>query len=119
MTQAIIRVRRMRFWGRAGVTDKERENPQEIEIDAEVRTGRLAAVDSDDIRDTIDYRTIYDACERAVTGRVFALLEALADACLTEILSDRRALQATIRARKPGLLDGATPEVELTRTQSE
>jgi dihydroneopterin aldolase len=118
MNAPVIRIRHMRFWGRHGVSEQERESPQEIELDVEVRLGAAASTASDMLEDTIDYRTIYRTCERIVTGRSFALLEALAEACLREIVSDARVAQASLRARKPALLDGATPEVELTRSNS-
>jgi len=106
----------MRFWGRHGVEHAERESPQEIELDVELRCA-FAEVEQDRIDATIDYDRVYRACERIVTQRSFALLESLAGACLDEIMSDRRIAQATVRARKPALLDGATPEIELTRSR--
>lgn len=118
MTTDAVRVRRMRFWGRHGATPDERQSPQEIELDVELSCDCSAAAASDDLADAIDYDAVYHICERIVTQRSFALLEALAGECLREILSDPRIDRATIRARKPGFLDGATPEVELTRFRS-
>ena len=113
-----IRFRRMRFWGRHGVTEAERENPQEIELDAEVIVDLSRAAQSDRLEDTVDYHAAYRACERIVTERSFALLEALADACILTLMRDPRVERATVRVRKPGLLDGATPEVEISRARS-
>jgi dihydroneopterin aldolase len=113
----IIRVRKMRFWGRHGVGDDERSRPQEIELDVEVLADVSKAASSDKFANAIDYDGLYRTCERVVTQRSFALLEALADACIAEIMTDARVERATVRVRKPGLLDGATPEVELTQTR--
>ena len=113
----VIRVRRMRFWGRHGVTVDERNRPQQIEVDVEVLADLSRPASSDRLADAVNYDEIYRTCERIVTERSFALLEALADACLAEILTDPRIQRATVRVRKPGLLDGATPEVELTQTR--
>jgi dihydroneopterin aldolase len=114
----VIRVRHMRFWGRHGVSEAERAQPQELELDLEMRLAPGGVHDSDRIEDTVDYDTAYRRCESVVTRRSFALLESLADACLAEVLADRRVEQATVRVRKPGLLEGATPEVEVTRTRA-
>lgn len=112
-----VRIRRMRFWGRHGVTELERSNPQEIEIDVELIVDCARAVATDRLADAVDYVGAYRTCERVVTERSFALLEAIADECLRELMRDARVERATVRVRKPGLLDGATPEVELTRVR--
>lgn len=113
-----LRIRRMRFWGRHGVTELERASPQEIEIDVELIVDCARAAQSDRLTDAVDYIDAYRTCERIATERSFALLEALGDACLRELLRDSRVERATVRVRKPGLLDGATPEVELSRARS-
>jgi 7,8-dihydroneopterin aldolase/epimerase/oxygenase len=118
MTGDAVRIRRMRFWGRHGATAEERLSPQEIELDVEIAADCSKAAVSDDLSDAVDYDGIYHICERIVTQKSFALLEALAGECLHEIFSDRRIDRATIRARKPGFFDGATPEIELTRFRS-
>ena len=114
----VIRLRRMRFWGRHGVTEAERANPQEIEVDAELIVDCSLAARSDRLEEAVDYHAAYRLCERVVTERSFALLEALADECLRELMRDARVERATVRVRKPGLLDGATPEVELSRARA-
>jgi len=112
----VIRIRGMRFWGKHGAPPLEREKSQPIDLDIELDVDLRPAAGSDQLADAVDYAKIYETCERIVTTRSFALLEALALACLHAVLEDRRIRSATIRVRKPRLLDGATPEVELTRT---
>jgi dihydroneopterin aldolase len=111
-----IRIRGMRFWGKHGALSGEQEKSQPIDLDIELDVDCAPAVASDQLADAVDYAKIYKTCERVVTTRSFALLEALAYACLHAVLEDKRIRSATIRVRKPRLLDGATPEVELTRT---
>ena len=117
MSSDAIRIRHMRFWGRHGVTEDERASPQEIELDIELIVDCSRASRSDQLTDAVDYDAAYRVCEKIATQRSFALLEALADACLQELMHDGRVQRATVRVRKPGLLDGATPEVELSRTR--
>ena len=117
MSADAVRIRRMRFWGRHGVSLEERARPQEIELDVELVVDCASAAASDRLEDAVDYDAAYRTCERIVTQRSFALLEALADACVRELLADVRVARATVRVRKPQFLDGATPEVEITRSR--
>ena len=113
-----IRIRGMRFWGKHGVLEQEQAAEQPIDVDLEITLDCSPAVRSDHLADAVDYRELYAKCEAAVTKRSHALLEALAGACLESILADKRIKSATIRVRKPRVLEGATPEVELTRAQA-
>jgi 7,8-dihydroneopterin aldolase/epimerase/oxygenase len=110
-----IRITGMRFWGVHGTLEDERTHAQPIDVDVEIEVDVEPAARSDALADTFDYRAAYRICERIVTGRSFALLEALASAAIEELLSDPRVKRATVRMRKPRALDGATPEVELAR----
>lgn len=118
MTNDIVRLSGMRFWGKHGALAGEREQAQPIDVDIEMVVDGEPAARSDALADAVDYRTAYVACERVVTTRSFALLEALADACLRAVFTDPRIKAATIHVRKPRLLEGATPEIILTRTNS-
>ena len=109
-----IRIRGMRFWGKHGALPGEQEREQPIDLDIELDVDCAPAAASDRLDDAVDYTSVHRACERVVTSRSFALLEALAEACLQAVFEDKRIRSATIRVRKPRLLDGATPEVELT-----
>jgi len=113
-----IRLLGMRFWGRHGFTEDERKNAQALDLDLELAVDCAAAAVSDELANAVDYDRVYRACEDVVTHRSFKLLETLAQACLGVVLEDRRVVQATIRVRKPRLLGGATPEVELTRSNA-
>lgn len=110
-----VRIRGMRFWGKHGAEPGERDWAQPIDLDVELAVDASAAAASDELADSVDYLGVYQKLERVVTQRSFALLEAVADACLTSVLEDPRILRATVWVRKPRLLDGATPEVEMTR----
>ena len=115
--EATIRVTDMHFVGRHGANPGEQERPQPIEVDVEIITDVAAAVASDALTDAVDYDSIVQTCERIVTQRSFTLLEALAAACVDALMADARVHSARVRVRKPALLDGATPEVELARVR--
>ncbi len=110
-----IRIIGMQLRARVGAAESERARPQPIDADLELDVDCAPAAKSDDLADAVDYAAVLATCVRVVSGRSFALLETLATACLEALLLDRRIKSATIRVRKPGLLGGATPEVQLTR----
>ena len=108
-----VRILGMRFWGRHGADPRERERDQPIDLDVEIACDLKLAAASDALADAVDYGAVYKVCERIVTHESFVLLEALADRVARAILADPRVDSVTVRARKPRLLAGATPEVEL------
>lgn len=114
---AVIRIVGMRFLGRHGANPGERDRPQPIEMDVEISMDATRACASDDVRDALDYAEVFQTCRAVVTERSFALLETLATACLDAIMMDPRAASVCIRVRKPGLLEGATPGVEIARSR--
>ena len=118
MSADALRIKGMRFWGKHGASPGERERAQPIDLDLDLVVDCAAAAASDELADAVDYTVVFAACEGVVVQRSFALLEALADACLKAVLVDPRIRSATIRVRKPRLLDGATPEVEMTRANA-
>jgi dihydroneopterin aldolase len=117
MKPGIIRISDMRFWGRHGANPGERDRIQPIDRDVEMQLELEPAIDGDDLSKTIDYASVLRACERIVTQESFILLESLADACLVAVLENPQVERATVRVRKPRVLAGATPEIELSRTR--
>jgi len=112
-----MRVTGMHFVGRHGANPGEKERPQPIDVDVEVITDAASAIASDALADAVDYDAIVQTCRRIVMQRSFTLLEALAAACVDAIMADERVCSARVRVRKPALLDGATPEIEVSRTR--
>jgi dihydroneopterin aldolase len=108
-----IRIEGMRFYGKHGASEEERAKSQPIDLDVEAAIDLSAAAQSDRLSDTFDYTKLHALCERAVTQESFALLEALAEHIARLVLADDKVLGVVVRARKPRLLDGATPQVEV------
>jgi dihydroneopterin aldolase len=108
-----IRIEGMRFYGKHGASEEERAKSQPIDLDVEAAIDLSAAAQSDRLSDTFDYTKLHALCERAVTQESFALLEALAEHIARQVLADDKVLGVVVRARKPRLLDGATPQVEV------
>ena len=88
--------------GRIGITEKERETPQDILVNVIFETDTRKAAVSDDIEDSVNYRTaakkILAFVESAGRSTVEALAEDLARLCL----EDLKVNSVRIRVEKPG-----------------
>jgi len=105
MTDRII-LADLKFQARHGVHDWERETDQPFEVDVELVLDLRPAGVSDDLARTMDYGRVYATVAGIVTGRSFALIEALAEAIATALLGDWREVgldEVTVRVRKPGV----------------
>jgi len=110
-----IRISNMRFWGKHGANIGERNWAQPIDVDVEILIDLAPAALSDELSDTIDYSEVYTACSQIVTQQSYTLLEAIADRIATALCQEPKVIEVIVRVRKPRLLEGATPEVELRR----
>jgi dihydroneopterin aldolase len=120
MTDRIF-LHQMQFEGRHGVSDEERSEPQVIEVDVEMRLDLSAAGKSDDLEQTVNYSTAFDQCRAIVEGRSFHLLEGIAEAIASDLLTAFPSLESVlVRVRKPGVpIDGVLEYagVELVRAK--
>jgi dihydroneopterin aldolase len=110
----------MVFQGRHGVLEEERSEPQPFEVDVELHLNLHPAAAADDISATVDYRDVFDACQRIVEGPSHQLLEALAEAIASHLLTHFDVPEVVVRVRKPsvalpGPLDYAAVEIHRTR----
>jgi len=103
-----IYLHEMVFEGRHGVTDEERAQPQQIEVDLDILLDLRPAGQSDDLADTVDYADVFAACRDIVEQRSFHLLEGIAEAIAGAVLADfPRVESVSVRVKKPGLpIDG-------------
>jgi FolB domain-containing protein len=117
MDQVIIRDLLAR--GVIGITDKERERPQDILINATLFTDIQRAAQSDRIEDCVDYskvaKKLMAHAETANRQTVEALVSDLAQICL-----DQPGVQGVrIRVEKPGAVRfSRSVGVEIERYQS-
>ncbi len=104
--------------GIIGVNDWERDNPQDILINVEIATDLKKAGASDDIADSVNYRTVAKKiiahAETANRLTVEALAADIAEICLSE----RGTVSARVRVEKPGALRFAkSVGVEIERSR--
>jgi len=116
----LIIIRDLLLRGVIGVNDWEREVEQDILINLTLTTDLRAAGGSDDIEDTVNYRTltkrIIDHVESHAPYTVEKLAQDLADLCLAEVGVQR----ARVRVEKPGALRFArSVGVEIERSRQD
>lgn len=90
----------MTFFAYHGLTEQERQNGQEFEVEAEIFLDLKPAGQSDDINDSVDYHKLYIQIEEIVTKNKYFLLEALAEKIAASILTNQVVEKVVIRVRK-------------------
>jgi FolB domain-containing protein len=105
--------------GIVGVNDWEREQEQDILVNLEVATDTRAAGRSDDVADTLNYRTLAKAVIEHVESARPYLVEALAEA-IARIAVAQGAERVRVRVEKPGAVRfAASVGVEIERERSD
>ena len=113
-----VRLQRMTFYGFHGVSRAERETGRRYEVDCELRFDFERAGQSDQLKDTINYKQVYDTIEEVLSADNIQLIETLATRIVERVLEAFPVDGARVRVRKmippiPGNLDYI--EVELDR----
>ncbi|HLB00714.1 MAG TPA: dihydroneopterin aldolase [Bacteroidota bacterium] len=116
-----IRIRNAVFYAYHGVASGEQKLGGKFEIDVELRADLSAALESDDLRRTVDYEAVYAMVHGIVTAKKYYLLEALANTIAKGIMRAWPVVDSvTVRVRKPhppvrGVVDHV--EVEITNSR--
>ena len=99
-----------------GIFPEERREKQDIVINVEMHADLRAAGRSDDLSDTVDYKTIKKAILKLVEGSGFQLIESLAERIADIALSNEKVRTVIVTIDKPGALRFAKASaVEITR----
>ncbi len=106
----------IRCWLRIGVTERERQNPQECRVDLELERDLAPAMRSDDLQDALDYARVLTIMRELTQEREYALLEGFAGALESALRRHCEFAGLTIRVKKlhpplEGELDYAGIEV--------
>jgi 7,8-dihydroneopterin aldolase/epimerase/oxygenase len=115
-----IVLRGLSFYAHHGVSAQEQERGQVFTVDLTVETDLHRAGHSDDIADTVDYRTLYSRVREAMTSTRYHLLEAVAEAIAHAMLDVEGIHAVTVCVHKPhvrlgGPLEGAAVQVTRRR----
>jgi D-erythro-7,8-dihydroneopterin triphosphate epimerase len=110
----IIRIKNLRLRAIVGVNPWERTEPQAVIINLEVEFDGQEAARSDNLEDTIDYRTISKKVIELVENSQYQLIETLAGNVLRTVMEDKRICRARVEVDKPNAVKSAdSTSVEL------
>ena len=119
MTDRIL-IRDLLVRGILGVNEDERINRQDVLINIELEADTRAAGASDDLQDTVNYRTIAKHVIDLVETSSYYLVERLAEEIAGICLGTPGVLAARVRVEKPGALRFArSVGVEIRRARPE
>ena len=107
-------VSRLPLLSLVGVYSNEKENPQPLYLDLEIKISLKEAADSDDLHDTLDYSALCRNIQAAAAGDHCNLIERRLTDLLEIVLRDYRVHEVTGRLYKPGAVPGA--EISVVRT---
>lgn len=101
-----------------GVFPEERRQKQDIIINVTMYCDLRAAGHSDDLNDTVDYKTVKLAILEMVEASDFQLIESLAERAADIALTQERVTKVVVTVDKPGALRFArSSAVEITRSR--
>jgi dihydroneopterin aldolase len=103
MNNDIIRLNNLTIFGHYGVSPAEREVGQKIELDLELHADLKAACQSDSLKDTINYESVYAKVVEVVSERKHRLLESLGEDITDCLLQNFPVSRVVIRLRKLNL----------------
>lgn len=101
MSDDVLRLRNMRFYGYHGLFPEEETLGQPFEVDVELILDLSAAGKSDDPAETVDYVAVYRLVEEAMTTQRCRLVEALAGQIAERVGTACRPVEVVVRVRKP------------------
>ncbi len=103
-----------------GVYPEERNEKQDVVITVTLHADLALAGRSDDVNDTVDYKSVKKLIVTLVESSGFALVETLAQAIADLCLGFERVEQVDVTVEKPGALRFArTVAVEISRVRGD
>lgn len=115
----LIRLKDLNVFGYYGVSPAEREVGQKIQLDIEMQADLKAACESDSLKDTINYESVYAKVMEVVSGKKHRLLESLGEDISQVLLENFPVSKVSVSLRKLNLPfpnNLSYVEVCLTRT---
>ena len=91
-----------------GIFDWEREITQTISIDLQMEFDISRAAESDEIEDTLDYKSVSKRLIQFVESSEFQLVEALAEHCARIVLEEFPVNWLCLKLSKPGAVRGSS-----------
>jgi FolB domain-containing protein len=104
--------------GVIGITEKEREQPQDILINIKINTDISIAAKNDDVDESVNYRTVAKKILAHVESIKRYTVEALAEDIAKLCLDEPHAQSVVVKVEKPGAVRfSKSVGVEIERTK--
>ncbi|HUI09745.1 MAG TPA: dihydroneopterin aldolase [Bacteroidota bacterium] len=115
-----IRLKNLVFYAYHGAMEDEQNLGGKFEVDVEMECDISAAAESDALKKTVDYESVYAFVQKTFLSRKFYLLEALGHAIARGLIREFFNIETvTVRVRKPHPpVKGVVDYVEVEITQS-
>ena len=101
---AKIQITNLKLRAIIGTNDWERKHKQDIVINITIDYAAGKSVKSDEIKDTLDYKTLTKKIIKEVEGSQYFLLEKLCHQILAIVLESPKVKEASVRVDKPNAL---------------
>jgi len=108
MTMDLVFIEDLRIQTVIGVFDWEREITQTVSLDLQMAFDISSAASSDDIADTLDYKSVSKRLIQFVESSEFQLVEALAEHCASIVLEEFPVSWVHLKLSKPGAVRGSS-----------
>ena len=112
-----IHIKNLRLRTIIGVNDWERNTPQDILVNVKLEFDGVAAAESDDLRQAVDYAAISERITVLAQDSHFFLLEKLVSEILKLVMADDRVQSATVVVDKPAAVPAAE-SISVTASES-
>ena len=100
----IINIDNLRLRTIVGINDWEKKSKQDVIINIQIEFDGEIASKTDDIDDTVDYKTLNKKIIKFVEDGNFNLLERMASGIAELIFQNKKIQKAVVRIDKPGAL---------------
>ena len=110
----ILRIENIRLRTIVGIYEWEKKSKQDVIINVELEFDGAAAIKSDNIKDSVNYKTINKQIITLVENTNFDLIEKIAGDVVEIVMNDTKVQKATVKVDKPGALrstDSVTVEM--------
>jgi len=108
MTMDIVFIEDLRIQTVIGIFDWEREITQTVSLDLQMAFDISRAAKSDEIVDTLDYKSVSKRLIQFVEESEFQLVEALAEHCASIVLEEFPVTWVRLKLSKPGAVRGSS-----------
>lgn len=97
-----IKLKGMRFHGRHGCLDFEKEQGQTFVVNLQLALDLRRAGSSDDLQDTVNYAQVFETVRSVVEDERYDLIEAVAERIAARVLAEfSRIAEISVEVEKP------------------